>query len=131
LTRLYIFAKILYHNNDTDTKEEYMQSQRQRLNKKKQNITSKLPPLTEILRGTFIEWWQVCARSNCKCHKSRKYQHGPFYRVSYSKGNRSYHVYVPLKDKEKIKTWVNNYNKLWQGIEDISALNIKLIRKTV
>jgi len=35
---------------------------------------------------------------------------------------------VPLKDKNRIETWVDNYNKIWQGIEDISEINIKLIR---
>jgi hypothetical protein len=91
-------------------------------------MAENLPPLDEILRGTFIKWYQVCARRSCPCHKSRKYQHGPFYRVSYSKKGRSYHIYVPIKDKKRVETWVDNYNKIWQGIEDISEINIKLIR---
>jgi len=107
---------------------KHMNNQVQKLNKLKQEVSKKLPALTKVLRGTFIEWYQVCARKDCKCHKSKKYQHGPFYRVSYSKGNRSYHIYVPLKGRKKIEKWVNNYNKIWQGIEDISELNIKLIR---
>lgn len=105
-----------------------MQDKIQKLHKMKQKIAEALPPFTEVLRGTFIEWSQVCARNTCKCHKSKRHQHGPFYRVSYSKAGKSYHIYVPLKDKKKIKIWTNNYNKLWQGIEDISELNIKLIR---
>lgn len=105
-----------------------MKRQIEKLKALKQSKIAKLPPLSEVLRGTFIKWYQVCARKSCKCHKDKKYRHGPFYRVSYFKGSRSYHVYVPLKDKEKVKVWVNNYNKLWKGIEDISELNIKLIR---
>lgn len=105
-----------------------MSSQVKKLNKMKQKVAENLPALTEVLRGTFIKWRQVCARRSCKCHKSKKYQHGPFYRVSFSKKGRSHHIYVPLKDKKKIKIWVDNYNKLWQGIEEISQINIKLIR---
>lgn len=96
---------------------------------KKQKIVKDLPLLTELIRGTFIKWYQVCARKECKCHKDRRFQHGPYYRVSYSKGKRSYHIYVPLDEKDKIKEMVNNYEKLWKAIEKISALNIKLIRK--
>jgi len=105
-----------------------MRNRIQRLNEIKQKMAEKLPPLNEVLRGTFIEWHQVCARRNCKCHKSKKYRHGPFYRVSYFKNGRAHHIYVPLKDKNRIETWVDNYNKIWQGIEDISEINIKLIR---
>lgn len=97
------------------------------LNARKQKIVDGLPPLTELLRGTFIKWYQVCARKGCKCHKGKKYRHGPYYRISFTKGNRTHHIYVPFKNIDKAKRWVKNYNKLWQAIEEISAINIKLI----
>lgn len=109
----------------------HMNNRVKKVYKMKQKIAQNLPPLTEVLRGTFIKLYQVCARGNCRCHKSKKYRHGPFYRVSFSKKGRSYHIYVPLKDRKKVKIWVDNYNKLWQGIENISALNIKLIQKKI
>jgi len=104
-----------------------MDSKIRKLNTRKQKIAGILPPLTELVRGTFIEWYQVCARKNCKCHKSKKDRHGPYYRISFTKGNRTYHIYVPLKNIDKARRWVENYNKVWQGIEDISAINTELI----
>ena len=98
----------------------------QKINQQKQKIIKQLPSFGEILRGTFIECYLECIRPNCKCHKNKKYKHGPYYRVSYGKRNRIYHIYV--KYRNKIKLWVDNYNKIWQGIEDISEINIKLIR---
>lgn len=106
-----------------------MPNDQKKIKSKKEQIVKKLPLLTEVIRGTFIQWYQVCARKNCKCHKDKKYRHGPYYRISYSKGKRSYHVYVPLESKEEVKSMVNNYNKIRQAIEEFSALNIKLIRK--
>ena len=95
----------------------------------KQKVIKQLPPLGEILRGTFIECYLECIRPNCKCHKAKIYRHGPYYRVSYGKGKQVHHIYVPLKMKKAVQKWTNNYNKLWQAIEDISALNIKIIRE--
>lgn len=100
-----------------------------KLNQQKQKIAQQIPPLPEILRGTFIKCYLKCVRSNCKCHKNKKYSHGPYYRVSYGKGKQMHHIYVPLKMKKTVKKWTSNYDKLWQAVEDISALNIKLIRK--
>lgn len=99
------------------------------INQQKRQVIKQLPPLGEILRGTFIQCYLECIRPNCKCHKDRKYRHGPYYRVSYGKGRRIHHIYVPLGMKKTAKNWTDNYNKLWRGIEKISALNIKLIRK--
>lgn len=105
--------------------------QTKKLNKKKWKVVKQLPPLTEILRGTFIECYLECIRPNCKCHKDKKYRHGPYYRVSYGKGKLVHHIYVPLKMKKVVQKWTINYNKLWQAIEDISELNIKLIREGI
>lgn len=47
-----------------------MENKIQKLIKKKQGIIAQNPPpLTEIFKGTFIKWYQVCARDKCKCHK--------------------------------------------------------------
>lgn len=99
------------------------------IERKKQELIKGLPSLKKVLRGTFIEWYQVCARANCKCHKDKKYRHGPFYRVSYSKGGRSHHIYVSSKEKKQAEEWTENYNKLWEGIEAISELNIQILKE--
>ncbi len=101
----------------------------QSLAEKKREVIKQLPPLTEILRGTFIKCYLQCIRPNCKCHKAKIYRHGPYYRVSYGKGKQVHHIYVPLKMKKMVQKWTINYNKLWQVIEDISVLNIKIIRE--
>lgn len=106
-----------------------MQTQRmRRLEEKKKKVVSQLPPFSEVLRGTFIKCYLECIRPNCRCHQAKRYRHGPYYRVSYGKGRQMHHVYVPLVWKEKAKEWTTNYQKLWQSIEKISALNIKLLK---
>jgi len=105
--------------------------QTKKLSKEKQKLLKQLPSLGEILRGTFIKCYLKCIRPNCRCHKDKKYRHGPYYRVSYGKKGRIHHIYIPLNMINVAKSWTDNYNKLWQGIEKISELNIKLIRTGV
>ena len=106
-----------------------MQTQKiRRLKEEKQKVVGQLPPFTEVLRGTFIKCYLECIRPNCKCHQAKRYRHGPYYRVSYGKGKKMHHIYVPLAWKEKAKGWTRNYQKVWDTIEKISALNIKLLK---
>ena len=106
-----------------------MQTQKiRRLKEEKQKVVGQLPPFTEVLRGTFIKCYLECIRPNCKCHQAKRYRHGPYYRVSYGKGKKMHHIYVPLAWKEKAKEWTRNYQKVWEGIEKISALNIKFLK---
>ncbi|MGB4644859.1 MAG: DUF6788 family protein [Dictyoglomaceae bacterium] len=99
-----------------------------KLNKEKQKVIKKLPPLDEVIRGTFIKYYLECIRANCKCHKGKRYRHGPYYRVSYGKDKRMHHVYVSVKMRKEVKKWTENYSKLWEVIEKISAINIQIIR---
>jgi len=105
-----------------------MVSKKEVLNKKKKEILEHLPSLGEIVRGTFIEVYLECIREDCKCHKSKKYRHGPFYRISYGKDKKMHHIYVPLNWKNKAKRWTENYKKWWEAIEKISQINIKLMK---
>ena len=94
----------------------------------KKVVISKLP-LENMVRGTFIERYLECSRKNCNCHRAKKYRHGPYYFITIRKKNKSNHVYVPLKHMKEIKNWVENYNKVWAGIEKITDINIQIIRE--
>ena len=100
-----------------------------KLTKEKQKALKNIPLYSDVVRGTFIKVYLKCVNKRCKCHKDKKYRHGPFYRISYGKGtNKVHHIYVPLKWMKQAKKWTNNYNKLWNSIEKISHLNIKIMK---
>ena len=101
---------------------------KEKIAERKKEIINSLPSLGEVLRGTFIEVYLECIRPRCKCHKAKKYRHGPYYRVSYGKGKRVHHIYVPLAWREKAREWTQNYEKIWDTIEKISALNIEMMK---
>jgi len=45
----------------------------ERLVERKKEIANNLPPLGEVLRGTFIKVYLESIRPQCKCHKDKKY----------------------------------------------------------
>ena len=99
-----------------------------RLRQRKKRVVESLPCLGEVVRGTFIRVYLECARPGCRCHTDKKRRHGPYYRVSYGKGTRVHHVYVPLAWKERAKEWTENYRRVWRGIETISVMNIRMMK---
>lgn len=105
-------------NNKGQMKQLYGQRER---------IARKLN-LTEIIRGTMLKRYLECIRPNCRCHKSVKYRHGPYYFLAIRRKDRTRHVYVPQGMIKTVKKWVTGYNKVWQGIEEITDINAKLIR---
>ena len=101
---------------------------KEKLNKVRKEIMKQAPALDKIVRGTFIEVYLECTRKKCRCHKAKKYRHGPYYRISYGKGKKVHHIYVPLKWKGKAKEWTENYTRVRKAIEQLSEINIKLMK---
>jgi len=99
-----------------------------RLKKEKEKVISSAPAIAEVIRGTFREVRLECIRKKCKCHKAKKYRHGPFYRIGYGKGKKIHTIYIPKDKKEQAKRYTDNYNRLWEAIERISGLNIQLLK---
>jgi len=91
-------------------------------------VVRRAPDLAEVLRGKFRPWYGKCANPGCKCHKDKRYKHGPYYLVSYKKNGKVHSVYVPLSKLSLAKKWTGNYNEIWEAIEEVSAINIKLLR---
>lgn len=84
--------------------------------------------LPEMIRGTMLKRYLECTRPNCRCHKAVEYRHGPYYFLAIRRKDRTMHVYVPQSMVKMVRKWVTNYNKVWQGIEEITDINVKLIR---
>lgn len=100
-----------------------------KIESQKTKILKKLPPLSEVLRGTLMKCYLECIRPNCKCHKAKKHRHGPYYRISYGQKGRMRHVYVPKKILKTVRRWTKNYDKIWKWLEEFSKLNVRLIRE--
>ena len=98
-----------------------------RLLEERRRAVERLGRMDEVLRASLLERMTQCSKPGCKCMKGEK--HGPAYyvTVSYSKG-KTRQAYVP-KDRKKIaEAWIGNYRRVWEALEEISRINLELLR---
>jgi hypothetical protein len=83
--------------------------------------------ISEVLRATMLERMTQCNKPGCKCMRGEK--HGPAYylTVSYSKG-KTRQAYVPKDRKKVVQEWIDNYHRVWEALEEISRINLELLR---
>jgi hypothetical protein len=90
-------------------------------------VGEELPPLSEIARGSLIERQIRCGKPSCRC--ARGHAHGVWYlTVSFARG-RTEQITVPAKLVPVVQRWVQNYERWWEAIEEISAINRNLLRQ--
>ncbi len=89
-------------------------------------IAKKTPALTQVLRGSLFERRTRCGRPTCHCAKGEGH---PVTCVGVAlPGGKNVQVTVPPELVPLVREWTENYKKLWQVIEEISAVNRELLR---
>jgi hypothetical protein len=98
------------------------------LRRRRTALLRQLPAPQAILRGSLIERYKRCGKPGCKCATGRG--HGPKYYLSISRsGERPQMDYVPQVDVEQVRTYLANYQRTREILEEICAINRELLRR--
>jgi hypothetical protein len=98
------------------------------LRQRRQGLAKQLPPITETLRGSLVERYVTCGNPACKCAKGER--HGPVWYLTVTLGPGKTTGGIVAADKlEQVRSWVQNYQKVKDHLEKISAINRELLRR--
>jgi len=97
------------------------------LNARRTNLLEELGTLTQLLHGTWIERYSVCARKGCRCHQGER--HGPRYYVVVQEEGRQRQKYVPLSQVPAAIKGVEQHQRLLAIVEEITRINLELIKE--
>jgi hypothetical protein len=98
------------------------------LRRRRSALLHQLPPPQCILRGSLIERYKRCGKPGCKCADGRG--HGPKYYLSLSRsGEHPQMDYVPVAFVEQVRTYLANYQRTREILEEICAINRELLRR--
>jgi len=93
---------------------------------RRNKIPKSLPPLEEVLRGSFLQREIRCGKPGCRCAK------GPGHPILYLTvtfpGGGTQQVTVPRDLAHTVRLWIRNYRRWWQAIEDVSDINRRLLQ---
>lgn len=83
----------------------------------------------DFLRASYVERFTTCGKANCACAHGKK--HGPFYYLvsGLTKGNVLKFLLKSPAQQQKGQQGVAAYQKLWNGLEELSQINAELLRR--
>ncbi len=103
-----------------------MQRRRQ-LEQKRERLRSALPALGHVLRASLFQRHRRCGKSGCHCAQGEG--HPAFYLGVSFAGGKTSQIFLPKELVPIAREWIRNYDRLWQFIEDVSAVNRELLRQ--
>ncbi len=101
-------------------------STRQQLEQQRTRRAQAAPDLTQVLRGSLFERNRRCGEPTCHCASGAG--HSVVCVGVALPGGKNVQVTVPPELVSVVRQWTENYTKLWELIEDVSAVNRELLR---
>lgn len=91
-----------------------------------QDLLQKLQNTGNLCRGTVVLLKQSCTNKNCsKCKSGEKH---PQYYLTQSRNSKSKLTFVGNKNEKLVRQWTENYKKIKQLIDDLSDINLILLK---
>lgn len=97
------------------------------LRRRRATILKRLPPLEEVLRGSLLRREIRCGKPTCHCTTGAG--HPLRYVTVTFAGGRTQQVTVPRHLAGTVQRWIRNYERWWAAIEEISAINRRLLQR--
>ena len=95
--------------------------QRQRL-----ELSKAMSVPAEIIKGSLVEVERVCGKPNCRCTEGRK--HKGLYLSQYIKG-KPHMTHISRSMEERVRSGVENYRRLKKYMNELSAVNLELVKR--
>jgi hypothetical protein len=87
----------------------------------------RLPPLEQVVRGSFLVRLRRCGKPACRCVD------GPGHRTAYVSvtfaNGSTKQVSLPRALEPVARSWVRNYQRWWDTLERISAINREMLQR--
>jgi hypothetical protein len=94
--------------------------------KQRARLVRTLPPLEEILRGSFFERRRRCGTPSCHCAEGEG--HSTFYLSVLRPSGTIEQLSLPPELAPTARRWVANYRRLIKGLDALSSINREWLR---
>ena len=96
----------------------------------RERLLARLPDLRQILRGSLVTRYRRCGHANCHCASEGDPGHGPSYYLMVTVAPaQTLLIYVPKQDKAAVLSWIRNFQRAREKLEQISTLNRELLKR--
>ncbi len=101
-----------------------------RLLERRAALASDLPAFAEVVRGSLVTRYRRCGKPSCHCATTEG--HGPaHYLVVTLKPGKTEQILLSAQMLPVARRFLDNYNRWWAALEQVSAVNRRLLRLRV
>jgi hypothetical protein len=103
----------------------------EKLKKEFEETRKELCSISYLKKGTLSKCYQTCGTASCRCHKDKRYRHGPYWWWSTKKGGRTKTILVPQEMLSEVRSYIDNYKLLKSKAKKLEDISEKIIKTRI
>jgi len=92
---------------------------------------SDLCSISYLKKGSLSKCYQTCGTSSCRCHRDKKYRHGPYWWWSTKEGGKTKTILVPPEMLSEVRSYIDNYKLLKSKAKKLEEISEKIIKTRI
>lgn len=96
--------------------------------KEREKILKEIRKIGNFMRGTMYKTYRRCGRESCWCYKSEKGH--PLTLLTLHLKGKQVSLSVPKEKEEEVKRMLKEYKNLWKKIDDLTEINLEILRRS-
>ena len=104
------------------------------LNKLKEEfnmVRDEICSISYLKKGSLSKCYQTCGNSGCRCHKDKKYRHGPYWWWSTKENGKTKSMLVPEGMLPEVRSYIDNYRLLKSKTKKLEEISEKIIKARI
>jgi len=99
------------------------------LRKRQAALLQQLPPLSGLLRASFVKQYLTCGKMNCRCR--RGFKHGPFFYLVQSLGPGQVRKFLlrTAAQRKQARAGIAVHLRWQRRLAELSEINTELLRR--
>ncbi len=94
-----------------------------RLEEQYRKLKKQLMQVGVVCEGSLTRVFQKCGKPSCRCHRDKKYRHGPYYSWTRKVRGKTVSRTVGKEHVRECQTWIENnrrLNKIIRAMRDLT-----------
>jgi len=87
--------------------------------------------ISYLKKGSLTKCCQTCGNPGCRCHKDKKYRHGPYWWWSTKENGKTKSILVPEGMLSEVRSYIDNYRLLMSMVKQLEEISEKIIRAKI
>ena len=91
-------------------------------------VRDDISSISYLKKGTLSKCYQTCGNPGCRCHRDKKYRHGPYWWWSTKEGGKTKSILVPEEMLPEVRDYIDNYRLLKSKVKKLEEISEKIIK---